>query len=103
MGRFLDARFVAGAIGGIVVAFVGTLLFGLGRPEKKDIDVYLTMTGRECRAVNPLSLQSKHKKKLTWHIHNQCNTTQYVQLRNFAERTPTGPGAPESGVFLGDN
>ena len=103
MSKFLDARSLTGAAVGIVVAVAAAFLFGLFTSDKKDTTIVLRAPdGQPCRAENPLSLRSKHKKKLTWHIDNQCTAAQFVELRNFAERTSAGAGPPETGVFPGD-
>ena len=71
--------------------------------ERKEINVLLQTVGQRCRAQNPLTLRSLHKKKLTWHINNQCGSPQVVELRNFAPRDDNGTvGQPESGVFPND-
>ena len=104
MRKFLDARTLTGAAVGIVVALGAAALFGLFRPERPEVDIYLKEDAvtHLCKAQNPVSLQSKHKKKLTWNIYNQCREAQFVQLKNFAERTSAGVGPTETGVVPGD-
>jgi len=103
-----DARLLGGVVVGFLIALLGSCsvemfraggLFG-GRRERLETTIVLEpdpVNGFECRASDPIQLRTKQKNRIRWRIYNRsCASAQWVELRNFREKSDTGLGRPVS-------
>ena len=89
----------------VALAIVLLMLFAGGRLNmfakkqgKQTVDVVLTEQGGVCKANSVDRLGNYYKKKITWHITNNCQSPQYVAMRNYIPYVNGAPTPPSEHV-----